>query len=92
MLLNRVFSDPDTNRRYRVVLEHLSDLMLIDIDSEKAWPFPISEEEFHAAGYQSISDPYPLVSVDEGSVGAARRDEAWTKPGAPSALYLAITR
>jgi len=78
MLLNKVFSDPYTNSRYRIVLEHLSDLMLIDVDSEKAWPFPITEEEFRAAGYQSISDPYPLASVEEGSVGAARRDEAWS--------------
>jgi len=37
MLLNRVFQDPSTGKRYRVVLEHLSDLMLIDVDSDKAW-------------------------------------------------------
>lgn len=77
MLLNRVFQDPSTGKRYRVVLEHLSDLMLIDVDSDKAWPFPMSEEEFRSVGYDSISDPYPIPSVEDGSVGAARRDEAW---------------
>jgi hypothetical protein len=77
MLLNRVFTEPETNKRYRVVLEQLSDLMLIDVDSEKAWPFSVSEEEFQAVGYQLIADPYPLVNVEEGSVGAMRRDEAW---------------
>jgi len=68
MLLNRVFKDPATGKRYRVVLEHLSDLMLIDVDSEKAWPFPISEPEFKALGYTAIPDPYPLSTVEEGSV------------------------
>ena len=77
MLLNRVFQDPSTGKRYRVVLEHLSDLMLIDVDSDKAWPFPMSEEEFRSVVYDSISDPYPIPSVEDGSVGAARRDEAW---------------
>lgn len=77
MLLNQVFIEPGTNKRYRVVLEQLGDLMLIDVDSDKAWPFPMSEEELHAAGYKPISDPYPLVTVEEGSVVAARRDEAW---------------
>lgn len=65
MLLNRVFTEPETNKRYRVVLEQLSDLMLIDVDSEKAWPFSVSEEEFQAVGYQLIADPYPLVNVEE---------------------------
>jgi transposase InsO family protein len=77
MLLNRVFQDPSTGKRYRVVLEHLSDLMLIDVDSDKAWPFPISEEEFRSVGYDSISDPYPIPSVEDDSIGAKRRDEAW---------------
>lgn len=77
MLLNRVFKDPATGKRYRVVLEHLSDLMLIDVDSEKAWPFPVSEPEFEALGYTTIPDPYPLSTVEEDSVGAQKRDEAW---------------
>lgn len=77
MLLNRVFQDPSTGKRYRVVLEHLSDLMLIDVDSDKAWPFPMSEEEFRSVGYDSISDPYPIPSVEDDSIGAKRRDEAW---------------
>ena len=77
MLLNQVFQDPSTGKRYRVVLEHLSDLMLIDVDSDKAWPFPMSEDELRSAGYDSISDPYPMPSVEDGSIGAQRRDEAW---------------
>lgn len=77
MLLNRVFQEPSTGKRYRVVLEHLSDLMLIDIDSDRASPFYMSEEEFCSAGYDSISDPYPLPSVESGSIAASKRDEAW---------------
>lgn len=77
MLLNQVFQDPSTGKRYRVVLEHLSDLMLIDVDSDKAWPFPMSEDELRSVGYESISDPYPMPSVEDGSIGAQRRDEAW---------------
>jgi len=77
MLLNGVFRDPRTGKRFRVVLEHISDLMLIDVDSEKAWPFPISEQDFISLGYESIPDPYPIPSVREASVGAQRRDEAW---------------
>ena len=77
MLLNRVFEDPITGKRHRVVLEQLSDLMLIDVDSEKAWPFPMSEEDFRSIGYESISDPYPLPNVEDASIGAKKRDEAW---------------
>ncbi|MEQ3785021.1 MAG: Mu transposase C-terminal domain-containing protein [Marinobacter sp.] len=77
MLLNRVFQNPSTGKRYRVVLEHLSDLMLIDVDSDSANPFYMSEEEFSTAGYDTISDPYPLPSVENGSVAEAKRDEAW---------------
>ncbi|WP_151704771.1 Mu transposase C-terminal domain-containing protein [Nitrincola alkalilacustris] len=77
MLLNQVFKDSHTGRRYRVVLELINDLMLIDIDSDKSWPFPITEEELKQAEFELISDPYPLPSVDEGSPAALRRDEAW---------------
>lgn len=52
MLLHRVFEDHATGKRYRVVQKQLSDLMLIDVDSEKAWPFPVSEEESQSAGLQ----------------------------------------
>lgn len=90
MLLNRVFTEPETNKRYRVVLEQLSDLMLIDVDSEKAWPFSVSEEEFQAVGYQLIADPYPLVNVEEGSVGAIRRDEAWNTISPLLELYSSL--
>ena len=76
MLLNGVFRDPRTGKRFRVVLEHISDLMLIDVDSEKAWPFPISEQDFISLGYESIPDPYPIPSVREASVGDQSRVEA----------------
>lgn len=77
MLLNQVFKDPQTGRRYRVVLEQINDLMLIDIDSDKGWPFPINAEELKDAEFELISDPYPLPSVDEKSPTALKRNEAW---------------
>jgi len=44
MLLNRVFKDPSTGKRYRVVLEQLSDLMLIDVGF-----YPVSTDGFKTA-------------------------------------------
>lgn len=78
MLLNQVVKDPVTGSRYRVVLEQLSDLMLIELDNDDAWPFPITEEAFQTAGYEPISDPYSSIGVEENSIGAAKRDEAWS--------------
>ncbi|WP_323750371.1 Mu transposase C-terminal domain-containing protein [Marinobacter sp.] len=51
--------------------------MLIDVDSDKGWPFHMPEAEFYSIGYESISDPYPLPSVADGSIVAKKRDEAW---------------
>lgn len=76
MLLNQVFQSPD-NSRIRVVLEHINNLMLIDIDDKNAWPYHISEENFHGSGYKPIKDPYPLQNVEEGSSAQVRRDEAY---------------
>jgi hypothetical protein len=77
MLLNQVFQEPKTHSRYRVILEHINDLMLIDIDSDKAWPIPVREDELRLVGYEPIEDPFPLPDVEEGSIAAAKRDEAW---------------
>ncbi|ABA90166.1 Tn7 transposase protein TnsB [Syntrophotalea carbinolica DSM 2380] len=53
-------------------------LMLVDVDDEKAWPFPMTEAEFQYSNLKPIDDPYPLPSVEEGSVAEARRDEAFS--------------
>lgn len=78
MLLNQVFIDPQSKQRYRVVLEQLKQLMLIDIDDTNAWPFPMTEDDLQLAEFMPINDPFPLPYVEPNSVAQAKRDEAFS--------------
>jgi len=77
MLFNQVYEG--TNEcRYRVVLEEISSLMLIDIDDQKAWPFPMEEEAFHSSDLKLIDDPYPMQNVEDGSKSQILRNVAYS--------------
>ena len=77
MLLNQVFQSQQTQQRYRVVLEHIDWLMLIDIDDVNAWPFLMTEQTFQQSEFKPIEDPFPLPNVEPESVAQAKRDEAF---------------
>lgn len=77
MRLNQVFQSVSTQRKYRVVFEHIDFYMLIDVDDQNAWPILVTQEEFNNSDYQQIEDPFILPSVDNGSVQQVKRDEAY---------------
>lgn len=77
MRLNQVFQSVSTQRKYRVVFEHIDFYMLIDVDDQNAWPFAVTQEEFNHSDYQQIKDPFILPTADNESVQQAKRDEAY---------------
>lgn len=79
MYLNRVFLDPHTKppSQLRVVFEYIDFVMLIDINDDKAWPYPINIREFDSLGLEHINDPITLVTPEKNSKSEENRDRAY---------------
>lgn len=78
MYLNRVYLENLAERRYRVVFEYLNYIMAFDIDDDNAWPVRIEIEELQNPElFSQEIEPYILPPVENGSISASKRDEAY---------------
>lgn len=78
MYLNRVYLEILAERRYRVVFEYLNYIMAFDIDDVNAWPVRIEIEELQNPElFSQVIEPYILPPVENGSISASKRDEAY---------------
>lgn len=79
MLLNQVYMDPHSEQltQLRVVFEHVSYLMLIDINDVNAWPYRVDINEFDSLGLVKEPDPITLVSPERNSKSEKARDRAF---------------
>lgn len=78
MLLNRVFQDRQGNERYRVVFEGIDHVWAIELTESSVWPYKMAKTELDQSGDVPIDEPFEVGEVEDGSVQAAKRDEAYS--------------
>lgn len=74
MQINAVLQAPVSEQRIRVLFTNLDDYQVIDVDDQSAWPFTLTSVELE--DFQEITDPFPISSIQDGTLAAQKRDEA----------------
>lgn len=79
MYLNRVYLDPQTEPapQLRVVFEHSTFLMLIDINDVNAWPYRVDLSEFRTLELKQVDEPIVLTTPEPNSNAEIARDRAF---------------